>query len=52
MHGLSAGLRLGAVVVTVAAVVVYRFLPARAQDQVIAAPADDADFAFAGAAGG
>jgi EmrB/QacA subfamily drug resistance transporter len=53
VHGLSAGLRLGAVVVMMAAFVAYRFLPARAHDPLaVAAPVDDGDLAFAGAVGG
>jgi hypothetical protein len=46
VHGLSAGLRLGAVVVLVAVVVAWRFLPARAHDP-LALDAEDADLAAA-----
>jgi EmrB/QacA subfamily drug resistance transporter len=53
VSGLSAGLRLGAVVVLVAAAVAYRFLPARAHDPLaLPEPSKDEDYAFAGAVGG
>ena len=47
VDGLSAGLRLGAVVVLVAVVVAWRFLPARAHDPLALDAAEDAGLAAA-----
>jgi EmrB/QacA subfamily drug resistance transporter len=53
VHGLSAGLRLGALVVLGAAVVVYRFLPARAHDPLaVDDTIEGGELALAGVAGG
>jgi hypothetical protein len=54
VSGLSGGLRLGAVVVLIAAVVAYRFLPARAHPEepvVVAERFEEDGYEFAGAVG-
>ncbi len=53
VSGLSGGLRLGAVVVLVAAVVAHRFLPARAADPLVRPEAieEEESYGYAGAVG-
>jgi EmrB/QacA subfamily drug resistance transporter len=51
VHGLSMGLRVGSVVVVLAALIAWRFLPARADDPLALDAPDADDLPIAGAAG-